>query len=415
MVEVTKVNNQKKLESLKKKHVALDNLLRQASTDAEVRKIKGQKLSIKDQLTQLASVVASADAAAAATRAAVGAAEVLGAGTSGKVFHGTHSLTRQTVAVKTAVDAAQQADLRREFLVLEKLSNEPLGFTRPHFFGHQVVAGQKCSVLVMDLLGPSVEALLFAHTLGTAGFSPPTVLQIARESIKRLETLHRHGLCHSDVHPGNLLLGAGPTNNRTVHLIDFGRARPSSAVPRGSFRGAFDSLYSSPSPSSSSSSFASHPATDSTETALPSLLFASSDVLAGRSPRPRDDLESLLFCLASLSAGSVPEGYWGRSRAEAVRAKAGQAYSVRELLHGSRSGDSSSTSSTDAVERLLESIRIQVRRCSLGTGEVDYSALLAQIDAELGGPGCPVLDWEAAGLHWDEHSGHIESNNYSKI
>ena len=69
----------------------------------------------------------------------------------------------------------------------------------------------------------------------------------------------------------------------------------------------------------------------------------------------------------------------------------------------------------DAVERLLESIRIQVRRCSLGTGEVDYSALLAQIDAEMGGPGCPVLDWEAAGLHWDEHSGHIESNNYSKI
>jgi hypothetical protein len=136
------------------------------------------------------------------------------------------------------------------------------------------------------------------------------------------------------------------------------------------------------------------------------LLFASSDVLAGRAPRHRDDLESLLFSLASLSTGTVPEDYWGRSRAEVVRAKAGQCYSVRELLSLGGGHDAS------AVERVLELIKAEVKHGSGEGGRCGYDALLAAVDEELA-PGASkghahLLDWEAGGICWDE-AAHITS------
>jgi hypothetical protein len=135
------------------------------------------------------------------------------------------------------------------------------------------------------------------------------------------------------------------------------------------------------------------------------LLFASSDVLAGRAPRHRDDLESLLFSRASLSTGTVPEDYWGRSRAEVVRAKAGQCYSVRELLSLGGGHDAS------AVERVLELIKAEVKHRSGDGGRCGYDALLAAIDEELGPGGIKkklLLDWEASGISWDE-AAHMSS------
>jgi hypothetical protein len=384
-LEIAKINNLKKIENLRKQHAALDVLLIKVSSDVEMKRLKADKLSIKDQIKKL---TAANNEAAASTGDPDSESALLGAGTSGKVFHGTHSLTKQRVAIKTAVSEAQQEELRREYLVMEKLSNEPWGFPRPHLFTHQVISDdQRAAVLVMDLLGPSVEALLFSTHLGTRGFSATTVLYIARDAIKRLKTLESHGLCHSDIHPGNMLLGATAKSNRTVHLIDFGRTRLSVPTAPGSFRGVFD--YANPS----------H---------LPSLLFASSDVLAGRAPRHRDDLESLLFSLASLSTGTVPEDYWGRSRAEVIHAKAGQCYSVRELLSLGGGGGGEDAS---AVERVLELIKAEVKHRSGDGGRCGYDALLAAIDEELGPGGIKkklLLDWEASGISWDE-AAHMSS------
>jgi len=272
-LEIAKISNLKKIESLKKQHAALDVLLNQASSDVERKRLKADKLALKDKIKILT------EEAAARSGDPDSESALLGAGASGQVFHGTNSLTKQRVAIKTAVSEAKQEELRREYLVMEKLSNEPWGFPRPHLFTHQILSNdQRAAVLVMDLLGPSVESLLFSTHLGTRGFSATTVLHIARDAIKRLKTLDSHGLVHSDVHPGNLLLGRTAQSNRTVHLIDFGRTRLSAPAAPGSFRGVFD--HADP-------------------THLPSLLFAS-DVFAGRAPRHRDDLESLLFSLARL-------------------------------------------------------------------------------------------------------------------
>ena len=52
------------------------------------------------------------------------------------------------------------------------------------------------SVLVMEMLGPSLEAL---HAASSRKFSEKTVLMIADQLIERLEALHRHDYIHRDV------------------------------------------------------------------------------------------------------------------------------------------------------------------------------------------------------------------------
>ena len=107
-------------------------------------------------------------------------------------------------------------------------------------------------------------------------------------------------------------------------------------------------------------------------------------------------------------AGELPrKWYWGRSRAEVVRAKAGQCYSVREPLSLGGGHDAS------AVERVLELIKAEVKHGSGEGGRCGYDALLAADDEELGpgvtkGHGQHLLDWEAGGVCWDE-AAHITS------
>ena len=54
----------------------------------------------------------------------------------------------------------------------------------------------KRSVLVMEILGQSLETLHAAHS---RKFSEKTVLMIADQLIERLESLHRHDYIHRDV------------------------------------------------------------------------------------------------------------------------------------------------------------------------------------------------------------------------
>lgn len=83
-------------------------------------------------------------------------------------------------------------------------------------------------VMVMDVLGPSLDRLLFSTYMGTRGFSSRTILLLTQQLIQRLEVLASHKIVHNDIQPGNMLMGVGgglANGNRTVHLIDFGLSR----------------------------------------------------------------------------------------------------------------------------------------------------------------------------------------------
>ncbi|KAL5976844.1 Casein kinase 1-like protein 4 [Asimina triloba] len=77
------------------------------------------------------------------------------------------------------------------------------------------------NILVMDLLGPSLEDL-FVYC--GRKFSLKTVLMLAEQMITRIEYAHSKGFLHRDIKPDNFLMGLGRKANQ-VYIIDFGLAK----------------------------------------------------------------------------------------------------------------------------------------------------------------------------------------------
>ncbi|KAL1899533.1 hypothetical protein Sste5346_002934 [Sporothrix stenoceras] len=78
-------------------------------------------------------------------------------------------------------------------------------------------------VLVMDLLGPSLENLF--QDSGRR-FSIKTTAMLAKQMITRIQTLHQHDLIYRDIKPENFLMGLPGTDAaNSVHLIDYGMAK----------------------------------------------------------------------------------------------------------------------------------------------------------------------------------------------
>ena len=77
----------------------------------------------------------------------------------------------------------------------------------------------KYNILVMELLGPSLEELL----LQCGGkLSLPTVLRLSEQMLHRLETLHSTNKVHGNVKPENFAVGRVGKNADTIYCIDLG-------------------------------------------------------------------------------------------------------------------------------------------------------------------------------------------------
>ena len=150
----------------------------------------------------------------------------LGEGGMGAVFRAVHLLNRQTLALKLLTSNAQASlaaetdadhladlDLRlalaREFQTLASLHHPNV--IRVQSYGFDEGHG---SYFTMELLENSLSILRAAESASTEG----KVLLIA-QLLRALSYIHRRGVLHRDIKPGNVLVVRGE-----VKLLDFGIA-----------------------------------------------------------------------------------------------------------------------------------------------------------------------------------------------
>ncbi|KAH8070689.1 protein kinase [Aureococcus anophagefferens] len=122
---------------------------------------------------------------------------------------------RRQVAIKFEKRSARCPQLRHEFKVYRELQG-CTGIGRVMYFGTY----RDCNVMVMELLGPSLEDLF--NQCGRK-FSLKTTLQLADQLLERAETLHENHLIHRDIKPANFVTSVG--EQASVFCIDFGLSK----------------------------------------------------------------------------------------------------------------------------------------------------------------------------------------------
>ena len=142
----------------------------------------------------------------------------IGSGSFGEIYSGTviYQDSNQQVAIKFEKRSARCPQLRHEFKVYRELQG-CTGIGRVMYFGTY----RDCNVMVMELLGPSLEDLF--NQCGRR-FSLKTTLQLADQLLERAETLHENHLIHRDIKPANFVVSPGDTA-AMVFCIDFGLSK----------------------------------------------------------------------------------------------------------------------------------------------------------------------------------------------
>ncbi|OIW17164.1 hypothetical protein TanjilG_18119 [Lupinus angustifolius] len=140
----------------------------------------------------------------------------IGSGSFGEIYLGTNLQSNEEVAIKLESVKTKHPQLLYESK-LYKILQGGTGIPNLKWFG---VDGEY-NVLVMDLLGPSLEDLF---NFCSRKLSLKTVLMLADQMINRVEFVHSKSFLHRDIKPDNFLMGLGRRANQ-VYMIDFGLAK----------------------------------------------------------------------------------------------------------------------------------------------------------------------------------------------
>jgi len=209
----------------------------------------------------------------------------IGSGSFGAIHLGINIHNGAEVAIKLESLQSKPPQLAYEYKVYRILAGG-VGIPNVHWFGRE----EDFNVLVMDILGPSLEELF---TLCSRKFSLRTVLMLADQLIARIEYVHAKQFLHRDIKPDNFVVGFGERRDQ-VYVIDFGlskkyRTRAHEHIPYVENKSL-------------------------TGTAR----YASLNTHLGIEQSRRDDLESLGFLLIYFLCGSLP---WQGLKAHTMKEK----------------------------------------------------------------------------------------------
>lgn len=140
----------------------------------------------------------------------------IGSGSFGEIYAGTNVHTGEEVAIKLEPLKTKHPQLLYESKLYRVLQGG-YGIPGVKWFGSE----GDYNVLVIDLLGPSLEDLF--NYCGKR-LTLKSVLLLAEQMISRLEFMHSRSYIHRDVKPDNFLIGTG-TRKHICYVIDFGLAK----------------------------------------------------------------------------------------------------------------------------------------------------------------------------------------------
>ncbi|EPY53529.1 CK1/CK1/CK1-G protein kinase Cki1 [Schizosaccharomyces cryophilus OY26] len=142
----------------------------------------------------------------------------IGEGSFGVIFEGTNLLNNQQVAIKFEPRRSDAPQLRDEYRTYKLLAGS-LGIPNVYYFGQEGLH----NILVIDLLGPSLEDLL---DLCGRRYSVKTVAMVAKQMIGRVQAIHERSLVYRDIKPDNFLIGRPNTKHANmIHIVDFGMVK----------------------------------------------------------------------------------------------------------------------------------------------------------------------------------------------
>ena len=136
----------------------------------------------------------------------------IGSGSFGDIYLAVNVNNGEEVAVKLESQRAKHPQLLYESKVYRILAGG-VGIPRIRWFGQYE---REYNVLVIDLLGPSLEDLF--NFCGRK-FSLKSVLMLADQMIGRAEYLHNKNFIHRDIKPDNFLMGIGQHCNKVSNHV----------------------------------------------------------------------------------------------------------------------------------------------------------------------------------------------------
>ena len=210
----------------------------------------------------------------------------IGSGSFGVIYLAITGATGEEVAVKLEPVRARRPQILHESKVYKVLEG---GVGIPHIWWYGKKGGY--NILVMDLLGPSLEDLF---NVCSQRFTMKTVVMLADQMISRIEYLHAKNFIHRDIKPENFLIGKGCHSNK-LFLIDYGLAK----------------RYKNPRTRH-------HITYRDNKSLTGTARYASVNAHLGIQQSRRDDMESIGYVLMYFNLGSLP---WQGLRAVTKRQK----------------------------------------------------------------------------------------------